>query len=75
VDRGSTLLLYTDGITEVRNARGEEFGMEGIVEQVKPGDTRSAREILEGLLEAARCFGGGAPFRDDATLLVVQRQA
>jgi sigma-B regulation protein RsbU (phosphoserine phosphatase) len=73
VDRGSTLVLYTDGITEAKNPAGDEFGVEGILKLVKPGDLRPSREILEDLLKALDIHTDGKPFVDDATLIILQR--
>ena len=73
VDRGSTLVLYTDGITEAKNPAGEDFGVEGILNLVKPSDLRPSREILEDLLKSLDAHCDGKPFVDDATLIVLQR--
>ncbi len=69
---GDVLLLLTDGITEVFDARDEEFGFE----RVKTVLATHAREPLEGLerhlLAAARAHG--TP-HDDQSLILIRRLA
>jgi len=75
---GDTLLLYTDGISESRNGRGEELGHEGLLALVR-GLTINPLEgpAAFGHVLAARLkrFRGNGPQRDDETLVLLQRQA
>jgi len=68
---GDLLLLYTDGLLEVTNSSGEQFG-----EQLHSRLARaegSPREITEGLLEEVRRFSGhSAAFEDDISLMCVR---
>lgn len=66
---GQTLLLYTDGLPETRDAGGHELGAAGILASRARLAGRSAREQALALLEEARRAG---PARDDRTVLVVQ---
>ena len=67
---GDTLLLFTDGVTEVRNALGEEFG-ERRLQELLMNQTVSATELRENVISAVTEFGGGI-FDDDVTLLVLK---
>ncbi len=66
-------LLYTDGLTEVRNTQGEFFGqprLEGLLGlHLEPGQT--AIELKQKLLAELEQFGAGAAAADDQTLLIV----
>ncbi len=73
VDRGSVLVLYTDGITESAGPRHHEFSESGILEHVKPKDPRSARKILDELLLAASEWSPNGVFSDDASLVIIKR--
>ena len=69
---GDILLLLTDGITEVFDARDEEFGLER-VKQVLATHAREPLEDLERhLLAAARAHG--TP-HDDQSLILIRRLA
>lgn len=65
---GSTLLLYTDGVTEAR--RGTQFFGEGRLRRaLRPGGTAGA--VSQRLLSMVQRFSGGE-LRDDAAVLVVR---
>ncbi|MFD3441493.1 PP2C family protein-serine/threonine phosphatase [Streptomyces sp. NPDC058685] len=68
---GATLLLYTDGVSEARNAAGEFYD---------PGARLSGRlfpgpdELLDALVDDVRRYTGGGS-KDDMALLAVARPA
>ncbi|MDB6115474.1 MAG: rsbU [Lacunisphaera sp.] len=70
---GSTLVLYTDGLTEAPNAEEQEFGGARLADALRAAHTGSAREINDGILEAVERFSGTVGLRDDYTLLTVKR--
>ncbi len=70
---GDQLVFYSDGITENRNARGEEFGIARLTEIAESHRGRTAKELKKELLDAARSHGQGR-FEDDATLIVMSIQ-
>jgi sigma-B regulation protein RsbU (phosphoserine phosphatase) len=67
---GDAFVLYTDGVTEVRNAEGEEFGEERL-QQLLMDQKISAAELRDKVISAVTDFGGGK-FDDDVTLLVLK---
>ncbi len=67
---GDILLLYTDGIPEARDTAKNQFGVERMLEAVREGRDRAAREIVEGILDRVAAFTEGAPIEDDLTLIV-----
>jgi sigma-B regulation protein RsbU (phosphoserine phosphatase) len=67
---GDRLLFYTDGITEARNAAGEEFGDEQLARVASESDATSAEALKDHILQRLATFTGGT-FDDDATLIVV----
>jgi sigma-B regulation protein RsbU (phosphoserine phosphatase) len=71
---GDRLVLFTDGITEVRNEAGVEFGEERLRQLAVESRHSNARDLQRRLVSAARAFGGGA-FADDATLIVMAAEA
>lgn len=67
---GDRVLFYTDGITEVVNAAGEEFGEERLLQLLRSHRHLSAKALQERIMAAVTEFCGG-DFQDDATLLVL----
>ncbi len=67
---GSTVVLYSDGITEAENAAEEEFGndrLEELLLQVaEPSDLRKS------IAEAVDEFVGSEPQKDDQTLVIAR---
>jgi anti-sigma regulatory factor (Ser/Thr protein kinase) len=68
---GDALLFCTDGITEARNAAGEEFGDEALPSVLLACAGEPAEVIAERVLDGANRFAAGRA-RDDVALLVVR---
>ena len=66
---GDRLVLYTDGITEGRNAAGDEFGEDRLSESAVRHRALPAEEMLAGIMRDVEAFNGGV-YEDDATLIV-----
>jgi sigma-B regulation protein RsbU (phosphoserine phosphatase) len=67
---GDRLLFYTDGITEVRNAAGEEYEEEKLAAAAIAARTQPVEAMKDAILADVDAFSGGH-FDDDATLIVV----
>jgi sigma-B regulation protein RsbU (phosphoserine phosphatase) len=68
---GTTLLLYTDGMTDCRNPTGEAFGLDrikGILAELVDLD---AQQICDRLLETLQAYQDGSKQDDDVTLVAV----
>jgi sigma-B regulation protein RsbU (phosphoserine phosphatase) len=65
---GDRLLLFTDGVTEVRNADGEEFGDDRAIAVIRTNP--DAASIQRSVLDEVTRFSGG-PFHDDVTVLAL----
>ena len=68
---GDTLALYTDGITESFNSRGEEFGQERLIGALRRNRALPAQELLASVVEEVHEF---MPHEqgDDITLIVAK---
>ena len=71
---GDRLVLYTDGITEARDAEDVEFGEDRLLSLAVEHRTCSAPALQARLVDAVTTFTGGR-FQDDATLIVVAADA
>ena len=69
VGAGDRLILDTDGITEGRNAAGDEFGEDRLAETALRHRALGADDMLAAMLRDVEAFNGGA-YEDDATLIV-----
>jgi len=67
---GDRILLFTDGVTEVTNQDGEEFGEARLLELLIEYHQQPAEQLQQTILSAVAKYSGGS-FSDDATLLVV----
>lgn len=67
--RGDMLVILTDGLTEVEDKKGREFGMERIKELIQSYGPHSAADLHSALLEAVRMHGKQV---DDQTLAVIK---
>lgn len=72
---GDCLVLFTDGVTEARNASGIEFGedrLEELLTQLLSEDKEArAADLRDRIMEAVNEFSDGEVY-DDATLMVVK---
>ena len=67
---GDRLVLFTDGVTEVSGADGEEFGEERLAKVLLENHHLSASDLQARILAEVAKFSGGR-FEDDATLVVL----
>src|SRR5690606_35979036 len=69
--KNSRVLLYTDGLTEARNAAGEFFGQDRLIRWLeKSGSSRkSAEELKNELAAELASFQAASALRDDQTFL------
>ena len=66
------LVLYTDGVNEAQNERGEQLGFDGLLEVAANLPKDSADAAGEALLTALAGFRRMAPPSDDVTVIVMQ---
>lgn len=69
-EKGDRFLLYTDGITEAFNGRGEAFGRDRL-EQVLLTHEGDHLEFLDRIFESLEEFGASNPPEDDCTAIVL----
>lgn len=70
MDRGSSVVLYTDGIIETTDAAGNEYGI-GRLSRALDTDVPSA----QGLTNDVIGYSGGQSLADDATVVLLHRTA
>lgn len=70
---GDTLVLYTDGVTELVNDQSEAFGIERLLQVVRENQQLPAAELVGKIMRATQDFSGNIGFLDDITLVIVKR--
>ncbi len=69
---GDLLVMYTDGITEARNAGGRMFGHRALEACLVEHGEGSAESVKERILAAVAAHAGDSRQDDDLTLVVVR---
>ena len=71
LERGDTLLLYTDGITEARRTEEDLFGVDRLTRLFRDGGNRPA-ELIDRLRAAVLAHEHGEAAGDDQTLVAAR---
>jgi sigma-B regulation protein RsbU (phosphoserine phosphatase) len=69
---GDLLVLYTDGVTEARNSRDEEYGEDRLLETISLHGEKAAEAILETIFDSVTAFSEHNLQSDDLTLVVLK---
>jgi hypothetical protein len=73
LDPGDVLVAYSDGLTEARNARDEEFGAERLRSLLPRLKDLPAERAVEVVIQEVNAFLGEERPHDDLSLVVVAR--
>ena len=68
---GTTLLIYTDGMSDCRNANGAVFGIESIKNALSRLVDLNAQRVCDTLIEALNNYQDGAKQDDDVALVAI----
>jgi sigma-B regulation protein RsbU (phosphoserine phosphatase) len=71
-NKGDILALYTDGITEVTNSEGVEFGKSRLADVMRTLRQRVSTEMTQGILDRISLFSGSAEQSDDLTVVIAK---
>jgi sigma-B regulation protein RsbU (phosphoserine phosphatase) len=71
---GELLLLYTDGVVEIVNEAGEEFGIERLDQVMRRCRDLPAPAMIEEIVRETQEFSGLSSFQDDFTLVIIRRR-
>jgi sigma-B regulation protein RsbU (phosphoserine phosphatase) len=72
---GTTIFLFTDGLTEAENANHEQFQLERITEVAEQSLERqeqNPKQLIEQMTTAVHQFVGDAEQSDDLTMMAIQ---
>ena len=72
LESGTTIVFYTDGVTEASNMAGELFGEERLYDIIKSHGTLTAKNLIEAIQTEIEAYCNGAQQADDITLMVLK---
>jgi serine phosphatase RsbU (regulator of sigma subunit)/predicted enzyme related to lactoylglutathione lyase len=71
LSRGDTLVLYTDGVTDAMNDRGEDFGEHRLIDVVRKNCDLAPEKMLAAVVDELRRFSPHEQ-HDDITMIVAK---
>jgi serine phosphatase RsbU (regulator of sigma subunit) len=66
------LVLFTDGIVDIRNPAGTRIGESAILEVVRKHRTKAPQDIVAKVFDRLGQYSGGGTSPDDLTMLVLR---
>ncbi|HEY8848803.1 MAG TPA: SpoIIE family protein phosphatase [Thermoanaerobaculia bacterium] len=73
LERGDSLVLFTDGVTEAENAQEEQLGLTTVADMLQPLHCVDAERLLAAVDAHVAKYIGDVPAGDDVTMLAVAR--
>jgi len=73
IDTGDLLLMYTDGMVDAHNAKGEPMGFKPMLEIASTLRHRTVRDVQDALISEVRAYAGSEQQFDDLTLVLLKR--
>ncbi len=75
LERGESIVLYSDGIIEAQNLQGEFFGAERFKSLCSTLGKSTPQAVGERIIADVELFAGGARPSDDLSLAILQRSS
>jgi serine phosphatase RsbU (regulator of sigma subunit) len=72
--RNDKAMVFTDGVTEARDVRSGEFGLEAVKKIILEHGRASSDRILKATKEELFRFSSGAAQHDDITIVVIENR-
>jgi len=69
---GEQIVFYTDGVIEIFDSKGEEFGLDRLINAIVPCRDLPADKLLERIVEKTKNFSQSEIYKDDYTLVIVK---
>ena len=70
--KDDTLVLYTDGLTEVFNSQGEQFSTASLMDILKDYPEGPPKDLNTYILKHLRQYSGSHTFPDDLTVVTLK---
>jgi sigma-B regulation protein RsbU (phosphoserine phosphatase) len=69
---GNLFCIFSDGIIEVKNEKGEYFGREGVKRVLEKCGDKQPADIIRDLLNEVDSFIGGKAIEDEVSIVIVE---
>ena len=69
---GDWLVIFTDGVVEAVNTRGDEYGEQRLLATVASGSNATPAEMIRRIMTDLEGFVGNTPQHDDVTCLLLK---
>jgi serine phosphatase RsbU (regulator of sigma subunit) len=66
------LLFFTDGVIEVEDKKGRDFGIEGLRQSIRSNLHQPSESLLEAIISDVYIFAGSKVLTDDACLVAAE---
>ena len=73
LSQGDILVVYSDGVTDAQNPKGEMFGEERLIQLIKKEAPSGGEALEKAILQSIEEFTRGMAQTDDITFLLVER--
>ncbi len=73
--RGTSILLYTDGLTEATDESHRLYGLSELLKNVSENQSSSSKEIISCLKDSVEKHYDGAELSDDLTMMCIKKTA
>lgn len=75
LQRGQSLVLYTDGLTEAFNTDGSAYGTARLAELVRRHGDLPPGQLMSTVIDDVHAYRTGTSRRDDLTVMILHREA
>jgi sigma-B regulation protein RsbU (phosphoserine phosphatase) len=70
---GDVIVLYTDGVVDLSDQGGTEFGVERLVTTIRQNKGQPAADLIQTIIRRTQQFSGSQSYFDDFTLVIIKR--
>jgi sigma-B regulation protein RsbU (phosphoserine phosphatase) len=74
LESGTTIVFYTDGVTEANNNSGELFGEDRLYDVIRKNSNLTAQGMIDAIRSAVESYCEDAQQADDITLMVLKAE-
>ncbi len=74
MEKGDSVILYTDGVTELIDENKQQYGKERLKENLKSLAGQTPQQIVQRIEQSLELYIGGTPQSDDISILVLKYQ-